>query len=141
MVEILIVVLIVGTLAGIAIASFLNSRGRGSDAEAKAGVKLASQAMETCANDNTGIYDKAGSPCNKGALVAVEPSLNDYGTRLQDPVIAPNTYTVQVQSERAPADVSFSIRRQADGTLDLDCAVGALDKGGCPNPGAPGDDW
>jgi type IV pilus assembly protein PilA len=141
LVEILIVVLIVGTLAGIAIASFLNSRGKGADSDAKAGVKLASQAMETCANDNLGMYDRAGSPCDRAALIAIEPTLSDYGTRLQDPVIASNTYTVQVQSERAPSDVSFSIRRHANGNLDLDCAVGALDKGGCSNPGAPGDDW
>jgi type IV pilus assembly protein PilA len=78
LIELLVVILIIGILAAIAIPSFLNQRQKGTDAEAKSQVTTASQAMETCATDNNGDY----SNCNKTAIVTIEPTLTDAGTRL-----------------------------------------------------------
>jgi prepilin-type N-terminal cleavage/methylation domain-containing protein len=141
LIEILVVVLIIGTLAGIALAVFLNQRGKGADAEAKAAVKVAAETMENCGIDNSGLYDLAGAPCDEARPVQIEPSLADQGSRFLVESLGRQTYTVTVQSERAPSDVSYSIRRRATGIVDMDCAVGSQDKGGCANPGAPGDDW
>jgi hypothetical protein len=97
--------------------------------------------METCGTENDGRYDKPGALCDKAELVRIEPTLADLGTRLQEPALSPTTYTITVQSERAPNDVTFSVERLTDGTFHRTCTVGNADKGGCPRPGSPGPDW
>ena len=54
LVELLVVMLILGLLAAIAIPSFFNQRDKAKDADAKAGVRTAQTAMETYATDNGG---------------------------------------------------------------------------------------
>ena len=54
LVELLVVMLILGLLAAIAIPSFFNQRDKARDADAKAAVRTAETAMETYATDNNG---------------------------------------------------------------------------------------
>lgn len=140
-VELLVVILIVGLLAAIAIAVFTDQRSKGEDVEAKASAATAARALEVCANENGGRYDTPGSPCDRAALVKVEPTLVDVGTRLEEPVLASDTYTVTVQSERAPSEVKFGMSRRSNGEVDRICAVGTQGKGGCRDPGGPGQNW
>jgi type II secretion system protein G len=127
LVELLVVMLILGILAAIAIPSFFNQRDKANDADAKSGVKTAQTAMETYATDNNGEYT--------GAVVAdltrIEPTLNEYGANLTLPV-APgaNTYTVRVTSETGNW---FELERLGTGALDVDCAT--REDGGCPVDG------
>src|ERR1700726_21650 len=56
LIELLVVILIIGILAAIAIPSFLNQKGKASDASAKELAHSAQVAAETYATDNSGSY-------------------------------------------------------------------------------------
>jgi type IV pilus assembly protein PilA len=118
LVELLVVMLILGILAAIAIPSFLSQRDKASDAEAKAAARTAQTAAETYGTDNDGDFT---------ALVAQdlldrEPTLNDATIAVADQ--GDGTYTVTATSDTTD---TFSISRNADGTVDRTCTG----DGGC----------
>jgi type IV pilus assembly protein PilA len=126
LVELLVVMLILGLLAAIAIPSFFNQKDKAKDADAKAAARTAQTAIETYATDNNGSYVGATA----ARLVAIEPSLGN--ANVQAPTnLATNTYTVTVNSE--VAGQSFSISRFSNGVLDSDCDVNGT--AGCPTDG------
>lgn len=129
LVELLVVMLILGLLAAIAIPSFFNQREKAKDADAKSAARTAQTAMETYATDNGGSY--VGATAAK--LKAVEPTLND--ATLEEPTnLLASTYTVTVTSSGKAAN-KFSITRNADGTTSLTCTAAGTD--GCPSAVAP----
>jgi len=134
LVELLVVMLILGLLAAIAIPSFFNQRDKATDADAKSAVRTAQTAIETYATDNGGSY-AAASTTN---LRAIEETLNETnsGTPAVERLTVTSdadTYTVTVASDRTGGP-SFSIQRTGTGTINYTCsAVG----GGCPT----GLDW
>src|SRR5215210_9070463 len=73
LVELLVVMLIIGLLAAIAIPAFFNQRNKAYDANAKEQARTAETAMETYATDNGGVY----TGVTTGALVTIENSLSD----------------------------------------------------------------
>jgi type IV pilus assembly protein PilA len=131
LVELLVVMLILGLLAAIAIPAFFNQRDKGTDAQAKAAARTAQTAIETYATDNQGSYQDATAALLEG----IEPTLVD--ANLNEPAGLTDTeYTVSVTSGGSAANV-FSITRNDDGTTDLTCDVGGTD--GCPTGGNWGD--
>jgi type II secretion system protein G len=137
LVELLVVMLILGLLAAIAIPSFFNQRDKAKDADAKAGVRTAQTAMETFATDNGGDY----SGSSVAILRGIEETLNDVD--LQAPAAgsgagddATNSYTVTVNSENAGH--TFSIERHQNGTVEYTCTPNTANgDDGCPSGG----DW
>lgn len=129
LIELLVVMLILGILAAIAIPSFFNQRDKGTDAQAKAGVRTAQTAMETWATDHGGKYFDVASP-TAAELQKIEATLNDV--TLLAPVSTATTYTVTVESGTAN---KFEISRLADGKTTQTCVT--KDKAGCPSDG----DW
>ena len=127
LVELLVVMLILGLLAAIAIPSFFNQRDKAKDASAKEAVRTAETSMETYATDNDGSY--------AGATVAglrnIEATLN--GANLSIPADTATTYTVRVTSTTGN---TFDISRAANGTTTLTCA--SAGSAGCPTSGVWG---
>jgi type IV pilus assembly protein PilA len=131
LVELLVVMLILGILAAIAIPSFFNQRDKARDSDAKSAVRTAQTAAETIATDNNGVYNGAGG-VTVANLQSVEETLNDAD--LSVPAVAADSYTVRVTSD---TDNTFDITRNADGTTDLTCGGGGdpLPDAGCPADG------
>jgi type IV pilus assembly protein PilA len=120
LVELLVVMLILGLLAAIAIPSFFNQREKAKDADAKAAARTAQTAIETYATGNQGSYEGAsiaGLRSNDSNLSAVTPTATGDG------------YTVTVTSSGNAAN-QFSITRTNTGTTSLTCTTAGTD--GCP---------
>src|SRR5918992_760810 len=117
LVELLVVMLILGLLAAIAIPSFFNQRDKAKDADAKAAVRTAQTAIESYATDRDGSYANATAAILQG----IEETLNDAD--LADPTISGGGtgYTVAVTSETGNV---FSIVRAANGTVTFPCTTG-----------------
>ncbi len=128
LVELLVVMLILGLLAAIAIPSFFNQRDKAKDADAKASVRTAQTAMETYATDNNGSY--AGVAADGADLVTIEGTLADAPGDIAVTSDA-TTYSITVDSE--VAGQSFTISRASNGTTSLTCTEGGT--GGCPEGG------
>ena len=135
LVELLVVMLILGILAAIAIPTFFNQRDKARDADAKTGARTAETAMETFATDNGGTYLHVGgaqdgqSP-TAANLQAIEPALNDAPGTI---TITSNatTYSVTVASANTPN--TFTINKLANGQTTQTCDVDGSD--GCPTSG------
>ena len=133
LVELLVVMLILGLLAAIAIPAFFNQRDKAKDASAKEAARTAETSMETFATDNGGSYANA----TPAALQNIESTLN--GASLTVPTHTATTYKVTVTSSTGNA---FSIQRNANGTTVLSCTPANTD--GCPASSAataPDGDW
>jgi type IV pilus assembly protein PilA len=122
LVELLVVMLILGILAAIAIPSFFNQRDKARDADAKAAVRTAQTAMETYRTDSGGDYLPTPSVAQ---LVNIEETLG--GADLQAPVSTADTYTVRVDSDTGNW---FSISRTNTGATTFDCET--EENAGCP---------
>jgi len=126
LVELLVVMLILGILAAIAVPAFFSQRDKARDADSKAAVRTAQTAIESYATDNGGSY--AGADAAK--LIAIEPTLSD-GNLTTVTGNGTTGYTLKSTSDTANV---FEITR-AGGTTDLKCTTAG--KGGCP----PSGDW
>ena len=131
LVELLVVMLILGLLAAIAIPSFFNQRDKAKDADAKSSVRTAQTAIETHATDNDGSY--TGATVN--GLQTIETTLTDVADAdmAVTPTAAGDGYTVSVTSE---TDNVFSITRSNTGQTTLTCTTAST--AGCPSTGVWG---
>ena len=132
LIELLVVILIIGILAAIAIPSFINQKGKASDAAAKELAHTAQVAIETCGTDNNGTYNVAS--CNTpSALVAYEATIqtgagngNAYLSGVTTP--AGGGYTVTTTST---TNDTYSIIRSATGAITRTC-TDATGETACP---------
>ena len=134
LVELLVVMLILGILAAIAVPSFFNQRDKARDADAKADVRTAETAMETYATDTDGAYTGADAT----DLVNIESTLSD-ATLTVTPNAAGDGYSVAATSDTTNV---FTIRRYGasdadasnpEGSTNFTCTTAGED--GCPSDG------
>jgi type IV pilus assembly protein PilA len=129
LVELLVVMLILGLLAAIAIPTFFNQRDKARDADAKVEARTAETAMETYSTDNGGDYTGADAD----DLHAIEATLPEEGGSLEVSYPSGQLYQVTATSDTTN---TFSIVRHTDGTKSLTCTP-TSGADGCP----PGGDW
>jgi type II secretion system protein G len=129
LVELLVVMLILGLLAAIAIPSFFNQRDKARDADAKAAARTAQTAIETYATDNQGSYADATAADLQGieetltgAALAVGIA-DGSGTEAGD-----DQYRVSVTSDTG--NVFWISRAAGSGVVELECT--AAENDGCP---------
>ena len=134
LVELLVVMLILGLLAAIAIPAFFNQRDKARDSQAKVYDRTAETAMETYATDNGGNYAAATA----AKLQGIESTLN--GATISAVTVpaggadtTTNSYKVSVTSSTGNV---FSITRHDNGTTSLTCTTGGT--AGCPTGGVWG---
>ena len=126
LVELLVVMLILGILAAIAVPAFFSQRDKGQDADAKAAVRTAQTAIESYATDNGGSYTGA----TVAILQDIEPTLND-ATLSAPSNLSDTSYTVEAESDTGNL---FRIETSG-GVSELLCDTDG--EGGCPSTG----DW
>ena len=149
LVELLVVMLIIGLLAAIAIPAFFNQRDKANDASAKEAVRTTQTALETYATDNSGSYAGAngaatGVPLLKAIEGAVPPVCTGSSPYTNAPCVttltaAQNSYTVTVSAKTTGN--TYSIARATDGTITYTCTVSSSNRGGCPGSGTAAGSW
>jgi type IV pilus assembly protein PilA len=126
LVELLVVLLIIGILAAIAIPVFANQRGKADDASAKSAVRTARVAIEIYATE----HDTQYAGATAAALRVIEPKLVDSpADTLVVTGVSPTDYTLTVSSSAGGR--TYTIAR-AGPTVVRSCTVpGGGDGGGC----------
>jgi type IV pilus assembly protein PilA len=144
LIELLVVILIIGILAAIAIPAFLNQKGKGEDANAKASAREASTAMETYYTDNNSYACGTGATCDV-ALRAIENTLPPIGTMVigASGAVAsgsPSATAYRITVTSNPSGRTFWIDKNG-GTVQRGCFVPTSangNNGGCKNTDASG---
>jgi type IV pilus assembly protein PilA len=122
LIELLVVLIIIGILAAIAIASFTGQQNKAHDADAKSAARSAQLAMETYF-----VEHKSYAGATVTELVDVQPSLkNAPGLAVQQ--ATSNQYQVSTSST-STNPVTFTVTRSANGTTAHTCTP--ANAGGC----------
>ena len=131
LIEILVVILIIGVLAAIAIPSFLNQTNKATDASAKELAHAAQIAAETYATDHNGSYVGlvASTLSQYDATIQTSSSLNNAYVKPVTNVTA-NSYAVTTSS--ANGNETFTIAR-TNGAITRSCTPATGVHGGCSN--------
>jgi type IV pilus assembly protein PilA len=97
LIEILVVILIIGILAAIAVPTFINQRGKATDASAKALARSSATGAAVIASDNDGSYGTVSA----SSLNSVEPTINITSSSTQAYLASAtgtsNSFTVTVK--------------------------------------------
>jgi type IV pilus assembly protein PilA len=128
LIELLVVVLIVGVLAAIAIPSFLNETTKANDSAAKTQVGALQTTMKVFAMENSGSYEGA----TLAKLQTIEPTLRDKTTAVAGPITHLSATSFTIASEAVGSGEVFTLESE-NGAVTRSCSPSG--KGGCPASG------
>jgi len=119
LVELLVVILIIGILAAIALPAFLGQRSKAQDGSAKSDARALVSAMEACYTE-ADRYD----PCPDG-----NPGVA-MGNGAGEVEVTPSgeEYVIVAHSETGN---SFTVTKNADSTVSRTCSAAGTSRGGC----------
>lgn len=130
MVELLVVVLLLGIIALIALPSFLGQRPKAHDAEARAMIRAAQLALRTYETD----HDTFNA--TRAALEAIEPAIGDASSGFA----VSGTATTYRITEHSDSGTDFTLARDASGIVTRTCT--SPGRGLCrAAPDADGNRW
>jgi type IV pilus assembly protein PilA len=127
LIEVLVVIMIIGILAAIALPAFLTQRTKAQDADAKSSAVIATRVLEEYDQDHDGF-----GGVNAAALIALEPSLASARNLAVAPTATGYRLTVDSASG-SEGGGPFVVERTGPGQTDRTC--GAPGQGGCPGSG------
>jgi type IV pilus assembly protein PilA len=131
LIELLVVILIIGVLAAIAIPSFLNSKGKAVDSQAKEMARTAETTTETISTDSGGNYEKV----NKIELNKTEPSIRitESPTDAYISAVTSSKTEYSITATATNGD-EFTITKSASGLVSRAC-TSPVSKKGCAGGG------
>jgi len=133
LVELLVVILIIGILAAIAIPVFIGQKSKASDALAREMARTAAQAAETYATDHSGFYTGITEPKQlreyEGAIQVGAGNGNAYLSVAE----AKESGKGYVVTAVAPVTAdTFTYTKRENGEVSRTCKAESTNKGGCP---------
>jgi len=119
LIEILVVILIIGVLAAIALPAFLNQKTKAYDAAAKELVHSAATTAETIATDNNGEYTKV----NTTELHKYEPTIQIAagGNNAYISAATPGTNSYSITATAANTGDEYTFSRSSTGAITRTC--------------------
>jgi type IV pilus assembly protein PilA len=127
--ELLVVILIIGILAAIALPAFLGQRSKGQDSAAKSNARNLVSQMEACFTDR-----QTYSSCTDNSTIIntnlpidnnMPPGSGSVAARGST-----NTFTIVAQSQSGS---NFTIVKDTTGSIARTCSTGGSSTGGCLN--------
>ncbi len=139
LVELLVVMLIMGILAGIAIPGFINQRAKGDDVSAKTIARAAAVAIESYGSQNLGAYDGASGTILNSYDSSIPSSTSVTG--VPNCAFLTICWVITTHSSATATGTTFTLIKLKDGSIISDCdtdpnANGSQHgSGGCPASG------
>jgi type IV pilus assembly protein PilA len=129
LIELLVVMLVVGILAAIALPAFLNQEHKGHDADAKANARNLVSLVDACYTTKND-YSQCSDEAALGGKIGIPYGPNPGEASVTSSTV--NTYEVTAVSNAATGGVhnTFSISRDAQGVISRSCSGGASCHGG-----------
>lgn len=144
LVEVLVIMLIMGILAGIAVPSFLNQRGRADDSSSKAAARAAAVAIEAYASENLGSYQGVTAAWlnSKDNAIPADTDVSGFANcNTGAPDNLPLCWVITLPANTSTGTI-FRLTKRYDGQILSDCDVSPPTsdgmqhgKGGCPSDG------
>ena len=135
LVELLVVILIIGILAAIALPTFLGQQKKGQDAAAKSNARNLVSQVESCYADSTDYtLCKSVAQLTQGNTVSTGLPLVDGPPNKNEVAVTSSSATGYTIAAQSKSTVVYTITRSATGVITRTCAP--VSTGSCPANGS-----